>query len=150
MRKDNTGAIEGFPLYLMIIIIITVVGIGIVLGLLSSVEPPKTIKTVSVTPQTLEVEDPDGDDVYTKQDFSVTIRVTDSSGDGVKSAVVTLDGCNVKDGGSRPYGKTDSDGKLTLSGLSCEVVGDDTGHITVNVEKSGMGKKAVEIVVIPV
>lgn len=150
MRKDKSGAIEGFPLYLMIIIIITVVGIGIVLGLLSQVEPPKTMKTVSISPETVEVKDPDGDDVYTNNDFSVTIRVTDSSGDGIKGAVITLEGCNVKDGGTRPYGKTDSDGKLTLSGLSCEVVGDDTGHITVTVEKSGMGKKTSEIVVIPV
>jgi hypothetical protein len=147
---SRSGAIEGFPLYLIIIIVITVLGLGIVLGLMNTVKPPTTLDKVNITPEVIEVKDPDGDGTYNVTGKTVTVKVIDSNGDPVKGAVVRLTGCNVKDGGKTAYGTTDGNGEYKFTQLYCEVVGTDTGHIDVEVEKSGLGKKTGRMTVIPV
>lgn len=150
LRDDRCGAIEGLPLYLIIIIVITVVGLGIVLAMLNAVQPPNYIDKVIVTPDTIEATDPDGDETYTAAHKGVTVKVVDTNGDPVKGAMVRLTGCNVKEGGKTAYGKTDSKGEIMFSSLSCEVVGTDTGHIEIEVEKNDMGKKKAVLLVVPV
>ena len=149
MTDDRTGAIEGLPLYLIIIIVITVIGLGIVLGMMEMVKPPTQIGKMTISPEVIEVTDPDDDDTFTTTGKTVTVRVMDSNGDPVKGAMVRLTGCNVKEGGSTAYGKTDSNGEMKFTDISCEVMGTDTGHIDVEVEKSGLGKKTGTIPVIP-
>ena len=63
--------------------------------------------------------------------------------------MVTLSGNNIKrPDGTNPYARTDSDGKARFSDLSCSVVGQATNPITVTVEKSGYGKKVLDIPVV--
>jgi protocatechuate 3,4-dioxygenase beta subunit len=116
---------------------------------MNTVKPPTTLDDVTITPEVIEVKDPDGDDTYSATGQKVTVKVVDSNGDPVKGAVVRLTGCNVKEAGSTAYATTDSDGRVVFDDISCETVGQDTGHINVEVEKSGLGKKTGTISVIP-
>jgi hypothetical protein len=146
--KDRNGAIEGLPLYLLIIIIITAVSIGIVMGLLNMVKPPQALGTVSLSTPLISVKD-DGSGISKNDSVSLTVTVTDSSGNRLKDAVVTLSGDNIKKSdGTNPYGRTDANGEARFSGLKCSIVGSGTNPITVTVEKSGFGKKVLDIPVV--
>ena len=147
-RKNRNGAIEGLPLYLLIIIIITAVSIGIVMGLLNMAKPPQALGTVSLSTPLIAVKD-DGSGIYKNDSVSLTVTVTDSSGDRLKDAVVTLSGDNIKRAdGTNPYARTDSNGEARFAGLKCSCVGSGTNPITVTVEKSGFGKKVLDIPVV--
>jgi len=148
--QDRSGAIEGLPLYLIIIIVITVIGLAVVIGMMNAVQPPKTIKEVVVTPENIEAKDPNGDSTYNNTNFALTVKVVDSNNDPVKGALVRLTGCNIKSATGYTYGTTDSNGEVKFTGLSCEVVGKDTGRIQVEVEKNGLGKKTAIVTVVPV
>lgn len=149
-RKDPSAAIEGFPLYLVIVIIIAVVSVVIVMGMLNSVNPPKTIKEVLVVePAAVTVKDADGNGIYEpERPFTVKVKVVDNNGDPVKGAIVTIAGNNVKKStGEAAYGTTDDNGELLFSGLDCEVVG-ATSPLTIKAEKSGYGEKTTTLPVV--
>jgi hypothetical protein len=77
------------------------------------------------------------------------VTVTDSSGNRLKDAVVTLSGDDIKKAdGTNPYGRTDANGEAKFTGLKCSIVGSGTNPITVTVEKSGYGKKVLDIPVV--
>ncbi len=148
-RRSREGAIEGLPLYLLIIVIITAVSIGIVFGMLSLAKPPQALGSVSLSPQMVVVSDRDGDGTWTNESVSLTVVVTDSSGNRLPGAVVTLAGNGIKTGsGTNPYATTDSEGKAAFTGLKCSVVGSGAGPITVTIEKAGYGKKVMDIPVV--
>jgi len=145
-RRNTRAAIEGLPLYLLIIIIITAVSIGIVMGMLNMVKPPQTIGNVSISPEAIEVRD-DGTGTYVNSSFSLNVTVTDGSGNRLSGAVVTLGGNNVKMDGGAAY-LTTKDGKASFTKLSCSLVGAGTNPIIVTIEKSGYGKKTVDLIVV--
>ena len=144
--SNTRAAIEGLPLYLLIIIIITAVSIGIVLSLLNMVKPPQTLGDVSLSIPLVEVQD-DGTGTYVNQSFSLDVTVTDGSGNRLSDAVVTLSGNDIKMNGGAAY-LTTKDGKAAFTQLSCSVVGAGTNPIVVTIEKSGYGKKTVELPVV--
>lgn len=149
-RRNGAGAIEGFPLYLVIVIIIAVVSIVIVMGMLNSVNPPKTIKEILVVePAAVTVKDADGNGIYEpEKPFSIKVKVVDNNGDPVKGAIITVSGDNVKKStGEAVYGTTDDNGELLLTGLDCEVVG-GTSPLTIKAEKSGYGEKTTTLPVV--
>lgn len=150
LRKDRSAAIEGLPLYLIIIIVITVIGLGIVLGMMNTVRPPSTIDKITITPEVIEAKYDTQETIFIADGKTVTIRVLDSNDDPVKGAVVRLTGCNVKEGASTAYKTTDSNGKAEFTDINCELVDNNTGHIDVEVEKSGLGKKTGTITVMPI
>jgi hypothetical protein len=148
--RNRTGAIEGFPLYLVIVIIIAVVSVVIVMGMLNSVNPPKTIKEVLVVePTAVTVKDGDGNGIYEpEKPFAIKVKVVDNNGDAVKGAVVTISGDSVKkSSGEAAYGTTDENGELQLTGLTCQVVG-GTSPLTIKAEKSGFGEKTTTLPVV--
>jgi hypothetical protein len=149
-RRSASGAIEGFPLYLVIVIIIAVVSIVIVMGMLNSVSPPKSIKEVLVTsPTAVTVKDGDGNGVFEpEQPFTVKVKVVDNNGDPIKGATVTITGNSVKTStGGAPIGTTDSNGEVSLTSLTCQVVG-STSPLTIKAEKSGYGEKTTTLPVV--
>jgi protocatechuate 3,4-dioxygenase beta subunit len=148
-KSDRNGAIEGLPLYLIIIIVITVIGLGIILGMMNTIKPPKTLDKVVPSKETIEVKDDNKDGTYEAKNQALTVKVVDNNGDPIKGAVVTLTGCNVSNAGKTAYGTTDSNGEVKFTALNCQVIGTDTAHIQITAEKSGMGKKTVTITVIP-
>ncbi|MEM2868820.1 MAG: Ig-like domain-containing protein [Thermoplasmata archaeon] len=148
-RRSDGGAIEGLPLYLLIIVIITAVSIGIVFGMLSLAKPPQALGSVSVSPQLVVVSDKDGDGIWANESVAITVTVTDSSGNRLAGAVVTLQGNNIKTReGSKPYATTDANGEAKFTGLRCSVVGSGAGPIIVTIEKPGYGKKVLDIPVV--
>jgi hypothetical protein len=150
LRDNRTAAIEGLPLYLIIIIVITVIGLGIVLSMMNTVRPPATIDKITISPEVIEAKYDAQETIYIAEGKTVTIRVLDSNSDPVKGAVVRLTGCGVKEGTSTAYLTTGSDGKAEFTDINCELVDNNTGHIEVEVEKSGLGKKTGTITVMPV
>ena len=148
LRHDKRGAIEGLPLYLLIIIIITAVSIGIVMGLLNMAKPPQALGAVSLSTPLISVRD-DGSGTFRNDSVSLTVTVTDGSGNRLKDAVVTLSGDNIKRAdGATPYARTDGNGEAKFANLRCSVVGYGTNPITVTVEKAGFGKKVLDIPVV--
>lgn len=148
-KKNSRAAIEGLPLYLLIIIIITAVSIGIVMGLLNMAKPPQTLGAVTYAPQLVAVSYSNASGNYENNSFSVTVTVTDGSGNRLSGAVVTLTGNNIKDSTDKnPYLTTDSNGQAKFSGLKCSVVGTSSSPITITVEKGGFGKKTLDLPVV--
>jgi hypothetical protein len=145
-RRNTRAAIEGLPLYLLIIIIITAVSIGIVMGLLNMAKPPQTLGDISLSIPVVETHD-DGTGTYVNSSFSLNVTVTDGSGNRISGAVVTLGGNSIKMNGAAAY-LTTKDGKASFSQLSCSLVGTGTNPIVVTIEKSGYGKKTIELPVV--
>ncbi|MGQ9583706.1 MAG: carboxypeptidase-like regulatory domain-containing protein [Thermoplasmatota archaeon] len=149
LQRNDRGAIEGLPLYLLIIVIITAVSIGIVFGMLGLAKPPQALGSVSLSPQLVVLSDRDGDGTWTNESVALTIIVTDSSGNRLPGAVVTLTGNGIKTpSGTNPYATTNSDGMAVFTGLKCSVVGSGAGPIVVTIEKAGYGKKVMDVPVV--
>jgi len=148
-RRRREAAIEGLPLYLLIIIIITAVSIGIVMSMLNMAKPPQTLGSVNLSTPVVVVRDSNNDSIYDNNSISLTVTVTDSSGNKLSGAVVTLTGNDIKTpSGTNPYATTGSDGKATFTGLKCSVIGTGANPITVTIEKSGYGKKTLDLPVV--
>ncbi|MEW5759841.1 MAG: carboxypeptidase-like regulatory domain-containing protein [Candidatus Thermoplasmatota archaeon] len=160
--KEEKGAIEGLPLYLLIMVVIAAVGIGIVMYWMSSVKKmgPKVIGAVEVSPDRVELVDcftggtKKNDNIYGNPDIDVIVFVKDADGNPINGATVKLDGCSITTSdGKIVYGTTGKDGKKTFDNLKIEdYVGTNTGEVKVIVSKSGYTAPATPttIVVIPV
>jgi len=148
-RKRNDAAIEGLPLYLLIIIIITAVSIGIVMTMLNMAKPPQTLGQVSLSTPVVVLNDPNKDGTYNNDSVSLVVTVTDSSGNKLSGAVITLTGNDIKTSAcGNPYATTGSDGKASFSGLKCSVIGTGANPILITIEKSGYGKKTLDLPVV--
>ena len=139
-KKDRNGGIEGLPLQLMIMVLIAGVGSAVLLGWMGNLNAPQSIGSVTSSPTELVVLDGNGDGIYEAKNIDMTITVSDGKGDPVTGATVVLDGCNIeKSDGTRPYGTTDSHGRISLDGLRASQTGKVVGFVTVTVTKSGYG-----------
>jgi hypothetical protein len=106
---------------------------------------------VFVNPSEIAVYDADKDGLYTREGLTITVTVTDQSGDRLEGATVVLDGANVKakDGG-QAMGVTDTSGQVVLSGLKVEQFGSRLTTIIVTVAKGDYGlDSSYQIPVIP-
>ena len=130
MRRFQTDkkGIEGLPLKLLIVVIITVVSLGILMVCLGQIGGPKVIKTVQVNPKYISI----GTDESEK---TVTINVTvyDANNEALAGVIVTLDGCNAT---HTPH-ETGKDGKVSITTTVMLPEGVDSGKIKVKAEKSG-------------
>ena len=139
-KKNRSGGIEGLPLQLMIMVLIAGVGSAVLLGWMGNLNAPQSIGSVTSSPTEIVAHDGNGDGIYEASGIGITITVSDHKGDPVTGATVVMDGCNIaKPDGTRPYGTTDSSGKVTLNGLQVTQTGKAVGFVTVTVTKSGYG-----------
>jgi hypothetical protein len=139
-KKNRSGGIEGLPLQLMIMVLIAGVGSAVLLGWMGNLNAPQSIGSVTSTPMEIVAHDGNGDGIYEASSVDLTITVSDGKGDPVAGATVVLDGCNIaRMDGTRPYGTTDSNGKVTLGNLQATQTGKAVGFITVTATKSGYG-----------
>lgn len=145
LSGDRKGDILGMPLYLFIIIIVTVIGLGILLTWLSMIDDPPTNLEVRASPNFLYIYDDGthgdstpGDDMYTNDPFTITIFVKDNNGDEIAGALVSLEGAGVKTaGGERVTGETDDNGQVVFPNLKITDQWDD-GKITVEANKEDL------------
>jgi len=137
---DRNAGIEGLPLQLMIMVIVAGLGTAVLVGWMGGLTSPSAIATVNGDPSEIMLTDDDNDGNFDNDDVALTIYVRDQNGDAVSGASVVLDGCGIRSSdGSSVYGSTDSEGKVTFSGLSASQYGEGIGFVTVTVAKSGMG-----------
>ena len=105
LSKNIDGDILGMPLYLFIVIVVTVIGLGILLAWLALIDDPPTTLEAKVTPITIYIYDDGahgdgaaGDDIYANNALDITVIVKDNNGDKVNGASVSLDGMSIEDG----------------------------------------------------
>ncbi len=151
MRFDSRGGIEGLPLQLLIMVVVAGLGLTIIMGWMNSISAPHSIGEVFVNPSEIAVYDEDGDGLYSREGMTITVTVTDQSGDRLEGATVVLDGANVETkGGGQARGVTDASGQVTLSNLMIEQFGSKLTTIIVTVAKGDYGlDSSYQIPVIP-
>ena len=151
VRRDCSGGIEGLPLQLLIMVVVAGLGLTIIMGWMNSISAPHSIGEVFVNPSEITVHDEDGDGLYTRDGVTITVTVTDQSGDRLEGATVLLDGANVrtKDGGPAQC-VTDSSGQVVLSNLKVEQFGSRLTTIVVTIAKGDYGvDSSYQVPVIP-
>jgi hypothetical protein len=139
LRKNKRGGIEGLPLQLMIIILVAALGTAIIVGWMSSIDTPKSIRAVEADPGSINGT----------SDIDVTIKVTDQDGNPLDGATVVLTGYGITDGDGRtPNAVTGSDGAAHFAGLNIKNLGSSVGYIDAQAMKPGYSGKTIQIVVI--
>ena len=148
---DCDGGIEGLPLQLLIMVVVAGLGLTIIMGWMASISAPRSIGEVFVDPGEILVFDSDGDGIYSREGFAVTIVVTDQSGDRLEGATVLLEGSNIRTlEGGLVRGITDSMGRAMFTDLIIEHYGPALATVTVTVAKGDYGiYSSFEIPIIP-
>lgn len=151
MAGDCCGGIEGLPLQLLIMVVVAGLGLTIIMGWMASISVPRSIGEVFVDPGEIVVFDADGDGIYSREGFALTVVVTDQSGDRLEGATVLLEGSNIRTfDGDRVRGMTDSMGRAMFMDLVVEHYGPTLSTITVTVAKGDYGiDSSFEIPIIP-
>ena len=151
LTSDCHGGIEGLPLQLLIMVVVAGLGLTIIMGWMASISAPRSIGEVYVDPGEIVVFDTDGDGIYVREGFSMTVVVTDQSGDRLEGATVLLEGSNVRTfDGDLVRGVTDSRGCALFTDLVVEHYGPTLATITVTVAKGDYGiDSSFEIPIIP-
>jgi hypothetical protein len=146
---DEKGALEGLPLYLIILVVITAIAIVIIMAWLGSIENPKVFKDPTADPQSINLIDDNADGYSSTETGTLTITVRDTSDDRISGATVTLSGCDVRfaEGGTATM-QTNKSGEAAFTGLHMEVQEGSTSSITVKVQKSGYPDKQTTVPVV--
>lgn len=134
-RMDSDGSVEGLPLQLLIAVVITGIVIATVIGWMSSIEPPKSIRSVQTTDGDEQIDtleyDPEEGEVSPRR---ITVIVFDQDLNPLAGAVVVVQGCGVSE-----YKTTNEDGeaRIDVSDTFLPNGGSPIGHLEILVEKSG-------------
>jgi len=152
--RDCNADILGMPLYLFIIIIVTVVGLGILMAWLALIDdPPSNIEIKTTDPEFIFIYDDGahddgdaGDGKYANDNFDVTVVVRDNNDKKLSGVVVTLRGMSIEDSnGDNPLVKSNTDGEAVFTGL--RILGAyNEGKVTVTAEKGDMSDTSVILV----
>jgi hypothetical protein len=138
-KRSKEGGIEGLPLQLMIIILVATLGTAIIIGWMGSLEAPPQIGSVNVDSGMIKLDQTSATEHYTDSGY-VKIYVTDQNGNGLPGATVVLKGCGaLTSEGKTVYGDTDANGYVVFNDVHISLRGSTTGHISVEVSKSGYG-----------
>jgi len=142
LSEDRSGDVLGMPLYLFILIIITVIGLGILLAWLANVDDPPSTIDVRADPNFIELYD-DGthgdptatDDKYSNGDFNISVHVEDNNGKPVGNVLIKVGGMGIQTkGGTSVYGTTDGKGDIVFSNL--KIINTNSAEvITIDAEK---------------
>jgi hypothetical protein len=151
LKGDVEGGIEGLPLQLLIMVVVAGLGLTIVMGWMGSISTPKSIGDVFVTPGEILVHDEDSDGLYTREDLTISVIVTDQDGDRLQGATVLLEGANVRTASGDPVrGVTNENGQVVFEDVCVEQFGSGLSTITVTVAKGDYGvDSSYEIPVVP-
>ena len=140
LARDHFGGIEGLPLQLLIMVVIAGLGLTIIMGWMNSISAPHAIGEVFVAPSEIVVFDDDGDGLYEREGFTLTVTVTDQSGDRLEGATVLLDGANIRlEDGGPVSAVTDATGQAIFADLRVEQFGTKLSTIKVTVAKGDYG-----------
>ena len=139
LSADRSGDVLGMPLYLFILIIITVIGLGILLAWLANVDDPPSTIEVRADPNFIELYD-DGthgdptanDDKYSNDDIDITVQVEDNNGKPVGNVLIKINGMGIQTNDDKnAYGTTDGEGEIIFNDLK---IIDTNKAIDINIE----------------
>lgn len=134
LRRDEEGALEGLPLYLIILVVIAGVATAIFFGWMQGAQ--------STELRRIEVNVSEGFVNAGTSGNKIKIKALDQSNSPLEGATVKLEGCGVK-----KIGETDSDGKVEFSVSPSLPENQDFGEITVTVTYTGdMATEKTDIV----
>jgi hypothetical protein len=146
LRRDESGAIEGLPLQLMIAVIIAGIALAIILGWVLSIQTPSAIGRVDVTPDTVSINGtaPNREAVTT---VTFTVRAYDQKGNAIPGIAVSLRGAGVS---AVRLDETDGiDGAVTFASVVVRIPASQlTAKIAVSVEASGFPSATDDIIVV--
>lgn len=123
-REDEKGALEGLPLYLIILVVIAGVGTAIIAGWMMSAQ--------STELGSIEIDD---EDKIIGEGSGSTVEITayDRDNNPLEGATVTLEGCEIQE-----TGITEEDGTYSTERLYPNLPqGESTGIIEVEVRYTG-------------
>ncbi|MDG6220629.1 MAG: hypothetical protein QCI38_04180 [Candidatus Thermoplasmatota archaeon] len=126
LKKSKSGALEGLPLYMVILVVIAAVSMVVLLGWMSGTQSRDLDKIV--------IEPNDAKDGI---DTRVVVSAYDSSGNKLEGVIITLDGCGV-----HMVKQTTSRGEAVFN-FTPNLLGDQSGTITVTGEYTGTFLKQV-------
>ncbi|MEF8873976.1 MAG: hypothetical protein V5A88_04810 [Candidatus Thermoplasmatota archaeon] len=117
-REDEKGALEGLPLYLIILVVIAGVGTAIIAGWMMSAQ--------STELDHIEIDDKE---FTAGTNNGVTITAYDQDNEPLEDATVTLEGCGVVESET-----TDSNGEASFSNINPDLGDDNIDYIDVTVK----------------
>ena len=121
LKKDKKGALEGLPLYLIILVVIAGVGTAVLVGWMMSAQSTE-LDSIELDRNTL-----------TTSQRTVSVTAYDQNGNTLEGVTVTLEGCGVIEAGT-----TDSNGVAQFSNLSLNLPsGQNFGTIDVTARYTG-------------
>ncbi len=122
-KMNDKGALEGLPLYLIILVVIAGVATAIIVGWMMSAQSQEL--------NSIEV-DYSGASITADSNNKVTVKAYDQDGNPLKGATVKLQGCNVNE-----IGETDENGECEFTVRPSLPENDNFGNIDVTVEYTG-------------
>ena len=121
LKKDKKGALEGLPLYLIILVVIAGVGTAVLVGWMMSAQSTE-LDSIELDRNTM-----------TTSQRTVSVTAYDQNGNTLEGVTVTLEGCGVIEAGT-----TDSNGVAQFSNLSLNLPsGQNFGTIDVTARYTG-------------
>lgn len=85
LSRNNSGAVEGLPLQLIIIVAVAAIVMVIVLGWLAPWQNKLDLDTLSVNPASTANE----------EEVAITVTAWDTKGNHLEGVVIEMTGCNV-------------------------------------------------------
>ncbi len=147
MRRNNQGALEGLPLYMIILIVIAAVAVAVVMGWMKSAQ---TQELSHIDVEIYEGSISDGKKLSELKmeegkTYAVRVYAYDSKNNLMKDVKVVLDGCT-----EHEVELTDSSGKVTFTGITPHLGGAADGEITITATYTGniqmIAKKTILVV----
>ncbi len=108
---DDSGALEGLPLYMIILVVIAGVGTAVIGGWMMNAQSTE-LGSIEVN-----VSEKDNQKLDLSKDWgqrTVYVTAYDQGGDSLKGVTVSIEGCGAGDI-DEPVKKTDGDGKISFT-----------------------------------
>ena len=123
---NERGALEGLPLYLIILMVITALAIVIMVTWLGTMQKPDL--------DHIEISGTESDDTLIEGNtYDITITAKGTNGKGLEGVSIKLDGAEI----SKTL-KTQADGSVTFENITPDISSDTpTGEITVTATYTG-------------
>lgn len=124
LRSDEKGALEGLPLYLILLVVIAGVSTAIIFGWMQSAQSTELGK--------IEVSAGNDKVVNAGENEEITVKAYDQDNDPLSGATVVLEGCSINE-----VDNTNKDGTKTFEVEPSLTENEDFGEITVTVKYTG-------------
>ncbi len=146
--RDESGAIEGLPLQLMITVIVAGLTLAVILGWVVAIQTPAVIRGANVEPHAVDLGDVPIDEPAAKT-LTVKVVVYDAKNAPIKGAVVVVSGAVATPVAAQDGDDGEVDGTVTFRNLRVILPpGVSIGELTFTIQKAGYPSKIWTIPVV--